>query len=746
MKRKRMGEILLEAGLLSEEQLIKALALRKKSKKRLGQVLVEMEFTDEEAIYKTISKQMNIPIINLGKIKIEQEILGLVPPELCHKRRLIPIGLDENFILIAMSNPLDYEAMDDVSFVTGMRIKPFIAREKEILNMLIRFHPPGEKYVDEIRTDGNLTNIVQVIQETDDLEEIDFIKLEKSAKGGVIAKLTNAIMANAIKRRASDIHIEPKEKDVLIRYRIDGIMRDTMNFGKIAQAAVISRIKIMANLDITIRREPQDGRIRIMVENEIYDLRVSSLPTLYGEKLVIRVHEIQTPKSLSQLGLAETNLKRFMDMLKKPQGLILVTGPTGSGKTTTLYAALNHLHSPEINIVTIEDPIEYSIPGITQMQVNPKTGLTFSKGLRHLLRQDPNVVMIGEIRDKETATIAFQATQTGHLVLSTLHTNDAASTIVRILDLGIEPYVVSSGLLGILAQRLLRRIHKDCSEILDVDPVILSKFPVTPLDKFRKGKGCIGCQNSGYKGRIGIFEILNVTSKIRQCMMKISVSDREILDIAREDGMTSMAEDAFQKAKLGVTTLEEIMKTAPPSDKIPIGPQSVASDVQLDQQPTPSETDKGIRSDGQVLLERKSSKPILSESLSLDSGIRLDRILVVDDDEAIRMYLKKILEAELFEVILAVDGEDAIKKVFTTQPDLIIIDYMMPKMNGIELIKKLQIHSRISAIPTIMLTASEEEKSEVQALDAGADDWIRKPINAPRLLARIKRVLRLKAK
>jgi len=381
--------------------------------------------------------------------------------------------------------------------------------------------------------------------------------------------------------------------------------------------------------------------------------------------------------------------------------------------------------SPEINIVTIEDPIEYSVHGINQVQVNPARGLTFAKGLRSLLRQDPNVVMIGEIRDLETATIALQAAQTGHLVLSTLHTNDAVGAVTRLKDIGIEPYVIAASLTGVVAQRLVRKIHEPCSAVTEVTATLLTRFGGSAFHEFKKGKGCVECQGTGYKGRMGVYELLVVNDEIG-ALISEGGTDREILQAARGAGMKSMTEDGFEKAGQGITTLEELMRTAPPSDISPIGslPSRPKAETRVEN-PHP-----------QGSFSEKDERP--------PSAIRRDRIMIVDDDEAIRRFVGRILKSEFYEVILAENGKDALNKIFENPPDLVLVDYKMPKMNGLEFIEKLKSHSHLSLIPTIMLTSTDTEETEIQALNVGADDWIQKPIHKARLLARIKRLLKSK--
>ena len=726
MKRKKLGEILLESGLVSEAQIQKALNIASQTGKRIGKILIEMEWVTEADICRTLSRQLGIPMISLKNKKVDQKVLSLLPPKLCYKRRLIPLLVKDRTLVIAMNNPIDYEAMDEVAFASGYRVQMAVALEQDILDILMRSYPPDEAYMEDVETSEYRVDLISVIEEIRDQGDISPEKLEKAAKGGVIRQLTNGIILNAVRKRASDIHIEPQEEDVAVRYRIDGMLRDIMEFDKTAQAAVVSRIKIMASLDITIRTKPQDGSSRVRIGENVYDLRVSLLPTFYGEKVVIRILESQGAVALAGLGMQEKVLEEFERLLSMPQGLILVTGPTGSGKTTTLYSVLKRLLSPEINIVTIEDPIEYSVHGINQVQVNPARGLTFAKGLRSLLRQDPNVVMIGEIRDLETATIALQAAQTGHLVLSTLHTNDAVGAVTRLKDIGIEPYVIAASLMGVVAQRLVRKIHGACSTVAEVSPTLLSRFGGSPFHEFKKGKGCTQCQGTGYKGRVGIYELLVVTDEI-SALISEGGTDREVLHAARRAGMISMTEDGFEKANKGVTTLEELVRTAPPSDTSPIGPPPSIQAPKTDLGQPPSPQDK-----------------LSAQDASTPSAVRRDRIMVVDDDEAIRRFAGKLLQSEYYEVIHAENGKDALNKIFENPPDLIVVDYKMPEMNGLEFIEKLKSHSHLSRIPTIMLTSTDTEETEVKALNVGADDWIQKPIHKARLLARVKRLLKSK--
>jgi type IV pilus assembly protein PilB len=722
MKRKKIGEILVQENLLSPEQLDQALVESKKEKKRLGDILILMDLVTEDDIFRVLSRQLGIPQAGLASKKINPKILDLIPAIFCYKNHVVPLGFKDKFLWVAMADPTDYEILKDMAFITGYHTKPAIEKDRIILDFLMRYHSPPLEAQDPFLSGNDPTaDEIQVMDNIDDQDDISFSNLEKAAKGGVIRQLTNGIIANAIKVQASDIHIEPQENEVFVRFRVDGIMRDVMSFTKTAHPSVISRIKIMSNLDITQRRTPQDGRARIQVMERPFDLRISSLPTYYGEKIVIRILEACLTLPLEKLGMNIPELDRFKALLKRPKGLVLITGPTGSGKTTTLYSALGYIFSPQINIVTIEDPIEYSLPGINQVQVNIAAGMTFAKGLRSLLRQDPDVVMIGEIRDKETAAIALQAAQTGHLVLSTLHTNNAISAVTRLVNMGIEPFWITSSLLCVIAQKLVRKIHADCSREDLLPEKILFRFPQAKPGIFKRGQGCSGCLGSGYSGRIGIYEMF-VPDKSIEKMIMTNAQDSDILNAARMSGMRSITEDGFQKAAAGLTTLDEVIRVAPPGEK-----KEGRKPSPLPQSP------------------KKISEPVPDSIMPLGERQKLsmkDRIMVIDDDEAILRIIKKILTSEFYEVVEVTNGKDGLNQIFEHPPDLILVDYEMPGMNGIDFIEKLKANSKVSKIPVIMLTATTAEETEIDAFSMGADDWICKPIHKARLLARIKRLLK----
>ena len=451
-KKLRLGEILVKSGLIDEDTLEKALQTQKTEKKRLGQILVDMGVADQVIIAKTLARQLKIPYGRLKKVKIAKEVIGLVPAELASNHLVIPIKKNANSLVVAMANPLDLYALDDLRFFTQTQIEVAVVPEGDILDAIER-HYPKKDLKRSFNSGPDIDGEIEVIQERD-ADEKEAHELLVLTELPPIVRFTNSLIVDAIKLNASDIHIEPQKASIIIRYRIDGIMREIMQADKHIHPGVVSRIKIISNLDISIKRKPQDGKAQVKYNDKTFDLRVSTLPTSYGETVTIRILNPATAEmNPEDLGFSDRALKQVLGAINMPQGIILVTGPTGSGKSSTLYACLNKLNSPEINIVTVEDPVEFDVSGINQVQINPVAGITFAAGLRSILRQDPDIVMVGEIRDSETAVTAFQAAQTGHLVLSTLHTNDAPSAVIRLMDLGIDPFLVSGSLIAILGTK-----------------------------------------------------------------------------------------------------------------------------------------------------------------------------------------------------------------------------------------------------------------------------------------------------
>lgn len=555
MKQKKpLGESLVKEGIITAEQFKQAKAEGERLGLRLRKVLVKMGFISEEDLVEFLSGKLGLPRIELNNYLILPEIIELVPEDLARKHELVPVLKIGNRLTCAMVDPWNVFALDEVRSRTNLVINLGVATASEIKKSLDEYY--GVK--------GSVEEVIKSIDEAKFSikgEEGNLKKLEGIVEEPVIIRLVNLIIMKAIHKGASDIHIEPEERTVKIRFRIDGLLYDESPLPKHFQSVVVSRIKIMAKLLIDEKRIPQDGRFTIKVEGKEIDVRVSCMPTIYGENVVLRLLDVSTAlMPLNQLGFSKQVLEKYQKFISRPYGMILLTGPTGSGKTTTLYSSLNTINTVQGNIVTIEDPVEYKLSGINQTQVNPKVNLTFANGLRSMLRQDPDVVMVGEIRDFETAEIAVQASLTGHLVFSTLHTNDAPGAIIRMFDIGVEPYLVSSSVICVLAQRLVRKICLECKEKYEPSKKVLENFGLRKKGKiyFYRGKGCPECMNTGYKGRIGILELMVIDEKIRNLIVE-KVSAEEIRKQACSSGMLTLREDGIQKIKDGITTVEEVL-------------------------------------------------------------------------------------------------------------------------------------------------------------------------------------------
>jgi len=560
----KLGELLLKNNLITSQQLEKALDDQKTSGGRLGDSLVKLGLVQEGELVGFLSKQYGMPSINLSEIKISPDVIKIIPNDVAIKYQVIPVSLRNTTLIVAMVDPSNIFAIDDIKFLTGYRIEPMIASESSMAMSLDVYYG----------TTKGLTNILQGIEAEElqisgDEEGIDISNLQKASEDAPVIKLVNAIFTDAAKKRASDIHVEPYEKFLRIRFRIDGILYEIMRPPLKMKNAVVSRLKIMSRLDIAERRLPQDGRIKLkMAKGEEMDVRVSILPTLFGEKVVLRLLDKSNLQlDMTKLGFEEGQLKDFKEAIYKPYGMVLVTGPTGSGKTTTLYSALSELNKITENISTAEDPVEFNLPGINQVQIHEEIGLTFANALRSFLRQDPDIILVGEIRDFETAEIGIKAALTGHLVLSTLHTNDAPSTINRLLNMGIEPFLVSSATNLIVAQRLVRKICAECKAPVTISPESFAKLGIPPEEyeqykniTFYKGAGCDMCSNTGYKGRIALYEVAAVNDPIKELILQ-GASALEIKREAIRQGMRTLRRSGITKLLEGVTSLEEVLKT-----------------------------------------------------------------------------------------------------------------------------------------------------------------------------------------
>lgn len=551
-----LGEMLVERGIISPEELELGLREQRKTGEFLGTTLIKLGLASEEEILPVLSKKLNIDYVHIKELTIDSEIIKKVPAKFTYHYKLIPIKLENDLITIAVTDPLDVHTLDDIKLLLNVKVKPVLAGEKDILEAIKKYYGVGAETIEEMIDENGLGERKE-ISATENIED--------AAVDASIVKFVNQILLQAYRDRATDVHVEPYENELNVRYRIDGVLYDAAVPSSIKQfqSAIVSRIKIMASLNIAEKRLPQDGRIKVKVgENEL-DLRVSVLPTPYGESVVIRILSSSMLYSLAELGLSPPDLKILDNLIKKPHGIIFVTGPTGSGKTTTLYSCLSKINTPDKKIITIEDPIEYQLSGITQIQVHPKIGLSFAQGLRSMLRHDPDIMMIGEVRDYETAEITIRVALTGHLVFSTLHTNDAAGAVTRLLDMGIEAFLVSSSVECFVAQRLVRLICPKCkTKVLPREEVVKDFGPVDDdISKttFYEGKGCEFCKFTGYKGRSGIYELLTVTDEIREMVLQ-KTSSNFIKKKAIQLGMRTLRQDGWDKVKKGLTTISEVIR------------------------------------------------------------------------------------------------------------------------------------------------------------------------------------------
>jgi len=580
--RKKIGECLIQAGLISDEDLRTALAEHKRTGERVGVVLVRMNLATEKQIAKALALQLGFPYVNLGENPPDPSAVVLIPKDVALKRVCIAVALEKNLLTVAMSDPLLFSLVQDLEFQTGYRIKQVVATRGDILDSINTCYPDkalairgaqgaGTELAVTVtapqgrRGAGEPAGETALARRSDEDVFEPVSGLKERSEAAPIIDLVDLVVKSAIKSRASDIHVEPMEKGVLIRHRLDGLLKEVMDLPKWVHEGLIARLKIMAGMDIAEKRLPQDGRLRANAEDGTdVDFRVSTLRTLFGEKVVMRVldHRKGVP-ALEEIGLSATALEELRVFLRHQHGMILVVGPTGSGKTTTLSSSLREVQSERTNIITIEDPIEYQIPGVNQTQINDKIKLTFASALRSILRQDPDVILLGEIRDGETAKIAMQAAQTGHLVLSTLHTDDAPSVVTRLADIGAEPFVIASALVGVVAQRLVRRLCVHCRRQYTPPADVLRSMNITEADAasipFYKAVGCDHCNHTGYRGRIGIYEVMRVTDKVRRLIAARATED-QIRDAAVSTGMVTLGEDGLAKVKSGVTTPEELLR------------------------------------------------------------------------------------------------------------------------------------------------------------------------------------------
>ncbi|MFH1856052.1 MAG: ATPase, T2SS/T4P/T4SS family [Candidatus Omnitrophota bacterium] len=558
-ERKKLGEILLGSGLITSQQLSEALEIQKTTDKRLGNIIIEKGILTGKQIYAALGYQLGIPFVDLKTLSLDPDIVKLIPKKIAEQHLLIAVNLEEDILTVASSDPLDLLAVDDIKATTRYEVKPVIALEEDIKDSIEKYYSL-EKHIYESIKNIKLDKYKEVSQEKGEAALDTLTGVEDAP----VVELLNHILMTAAGERASDIHIEPTESYLKVRFRIDGILFDKFTFPKYLQQVLMSRIKIISKLDIAEKRRPQDGRCRFIVGTKTVDARIATLPLLYGEKIVIRLlDKTVAPLRLEALGMTAEVFRNMIALLKSNKGLLFVTGPTGSGKTTTLYAAIDYMKSAEKNIVTIEDPIEYEIEGVNQMQINEKAGIIFSTGLRSILRQDPDIILVGEVRDKDTAEIAFEAALTGRLVLSTLHTNDASSAIIRLIKLGVKPFLVGEIVIGVIAQRLVRMICSNCKTEQKLEEGILNLLRIKTGELKEKklfyGKGCKECNFTGYKGRTAIFEILKMDRKIAG-QIDANLTSETMYNISRFSGMKTLMENGLDLVFNGITSVEEILK------------------------------------------------------------------------------------------------------------------------------------------------------------------------------------------
>src|SRR6058998_3198560 len=563
---RRLGDLLVAAGLLTPAQLQKALGEQKGSTEKLGSVLIKLGFINEEQLIGFLSRQYGVPSITLAQLEIDPGVLRLVPAPIAKKYEVIPVRKMGSSLAVAMADPTNVFALDDIAFMTNLQVLPLVASQTAVRKAIDRNYESRTEAMQTVMQDisSDLENVEVVDGEDESGTKVDVFELKESADEAPVVKLVNMVLVDAIQKGASDIHFETYEKVFRIRFRMDGVLHEMLSPPKRLEAAITSRIKIMSNLDIAERRLPQDGRIKLRYNTREIDFRVSVLPTIFGEKAVLRILDKDALQlDLTKLGFDPWALEQFQKVIRQPYGMILITGPTGSGKTTTLYSAIHTINSPEHNIMTAEDPVEYNLKGVNQVQINDSIGRTFSAALRAFLRQDPDVILVGETRDLETAQISIRAALTGHLVFSTLHTNDSPSTIARLIDMGIPPFLVASSLLLVMAQRLGRKVCKDCKEPYEVDEDTLLPYGhvLTGVGRtqFYKGRGCAACNFTGMKGRVAIYEVMPASQEIRDLILK-NAPVTDIRAMAQAQGMKSLRQAGLLKVLEGTTTVEEVLR------------------------------------------------------------------------------------------------------------------------------------------------------------------------------------------
>jgi type II secretory ATPase GspE/PulE/Tfp pilus assembly ATPase PilB-like protein/CheY-like chemotaxis protein len=719
-------------GLITPE-LLQSLREKSESGRLLWECLVAEKLATDADIIEKISHRFRLKVADVTKL--DPAARQGVPEQLARRYRVLPIRLTDSFLELGTSNPFDLDAEKALAFATAREIRLLLLPPSKISEKLDEMYKP-ETAINKLLEGMSDSDVLTSLPDAPAPEELNISEADASQKP--VVRLVDMIISEGILSRASDIHVEPEEGGVAVRYRIDGVLRQVMKIPRQAGLPLISRIKIISSLDIADRLRPQDGRARVAVNGQPIDLRVSTLPAQLGEKVVIRILDSRaTVKSLDSLGLNPGEAEAIKRLLENHEGILLVTGPTGSGKTTTLYSAINQIKSEGVNIVTVEDPVEYRMQGIVQVQVQEKAGLTFAAALRSILRQDPNVVLVGEIRDKETAQIAVQASLTGHLVLSTLHTNDAANAVTRLVDIGVEAYKIAASLRGVVAQRLMRKLCPTCKEVwMEAPPERLRRWipKGTPL---YRAAGCPDCAMTGYRGRFSILEILTMTAELERLIAAGDAADR-IAAAARRGGMKSLWDSGLAHVTRGESTIDELTRVvdipaedeAPPAEKArPSGTSRLSGGAEaVPAAPVSTHFD---------LLE----EPTPPARRSGPHGQPASKVLLVDDEDSLRKVMRDLLERDGYAVTEARDGVQALDQVDRVGPDIIVLDLNLPGLDGYGVLSHLRSRPATAGIPVIVLTAKGDEDNEVRVFELGADDFLTKPFRARALSARLEAVL-----
>jgi type IV pilus assembly protein PilB len=737
----------------------------------------------EEGLADGFADWLKIPRVKIASLSIEPEAAKAITEKIALKHQCLPLKVEGTRLVMAMANPADYDAIQDVQFSSGLTVQPVVATRSEILDGIEELYHTSQR-MQEFLSQVSDSADFSIVSDDSDKIDLDRSDHRNEIDQVPVVKMCNLILQEAIRCQASDVHLEPALNCLQVRMRVDGVLREYIDVPKWLHHPLISRIKILASLDIAERRLPQDGRFKVKLQNKSADVRVSTLPALYGEKVVMRVLGTMSIPELESMGFSDWQLSTLTDCLSQPQGMILLTGPTGSGKTTTLYSMISRRRSPEINIVTVEDPVEYQLPGINQVQVNRRAGLTFAGTLRSILRQDPDVILVGEIRDLETAEIAFQAANTGHLVLSTLHTDDSFGAITRLLDLKVDRSLISGCLSLIVAQRLARRICPECKENYTPSKEVLKKLYLEESDlAFYRGQGCQSCGKIGYDGRVGIYEMLRMTNPMKD-LVRQNASESALRRVAAIAGTTTLLEDAMSKVRQGVTNPDEVVRVVEvgTEDTFPCPKCSSMVDREFKSCPycgfalrnvcqacgqdlnpewslcpycssparTAAKQGATTTTEGASPLSLATSedpnprRQRLSSSVAELPAVKRPRILVADDDKDIlKMLVIALRQLSMdVEIFTASDGIQALESIEANKVDLVILDVKMPRMDGFGVCERLRKDIRTAFLPILMLTANGSQERRTKGYLIGTDDFVNKPFSPPDLVARVSRLLR----